>query len=552
MKSSNGIIVTLCFCFFFILSACEKTDDGKEQYDITWDTTVIVNIILDGNSITVDPPNAVVSGSTVTVRSGGTYHISGSLANGQIVVNSDYDGTVKLLFDNVNISCSSGAPVYIKDAEKTIIELTGGSVNVLTDSEAYSTKNGEPNAALFSNSNLIITGAGSLIVTGNYNDGISSDDGLIIKRGTIRVTSKDDGIRGKDYLFIEKGDITVHSNGDGLLSDNDESSATGYISIDSGRITIVSKGDGISAQSRLLIKDGDFTITSGGGSSVTLPSGASAKGLKATESITIEKGTFSILSADDGIHSHGNITINGGTISIATSDDAVHGEVAVTINGGTTSITQSREGIESAAITVNNGSVSLIASDDGFNATKGNRVEYNDGSSLSINGGFIVVNVSNGDGLDSNGNILITSGTVIVHGPRSQPEVGFDCNGTFSMNGGFFLATGPNAGHMIEVPGASSLQYFVKITVSSTLAPSTLLHIQDAAGNNIVTYQPVRTIYYLVLSTPDFKNGLSCSIFTGGSSTGTLTDGIYIGGTYSGGTLRKNFTISSKLTNISF
>ena len=39
---------------------------------------------------------------------------------------------------------------------------------------------------------------GGLTVSGNFNDGIASKDGLIIAGGVIQVTAVDDGIRGKD------------------------------------------------------------------------------------------------------------------------------------------------------------------------------------------------------------------------------------------------------------------------------------------------------------------------------------------------------------------
>jgi hypothetical protein len=92
----------------------------------------------------------------------------------------------------------------------------------------------------------------------------------------------------------------------------------------------------------------------------------------------------------------------------------------------------------------------------------------------------------------------------------------------------------------------------MKATASSNLAASTLFHIQDAIGNDVVTFKPVRSTYYLAFSSSQLKNGATYSIYTGGSSTGVNTDGLYTGGTYSGGTLKKTFTISSKITNVTF
>jgi hypothetical protein len=557
-------------------AACEeenttKVNEKEDPTDYTWDTSTVVQITLDGTSITVDPSVANVSGSKVTITDVGTYSIQGTLTDGQVIVDSKDEGNIRLILNGANITCSNSAPIYILDAKKIIINLADGTQNYLTDGTTYVTEEGEPNAALFSNAYLSIFGNGSLTVTAKYNDGISTDDGLIIKSGNISVSATDDGIRGKDYLIINSGYFTINAKGDGMKSDNEDDNTLGYILIDSATANITSSADGITAKTNLTIKDGSYTIKTGGGAPTTISTGGggggmkppgggtsggytgtvSAKALKALSIMIIEKGTFNISSADDAIHSNDAITIDGGTFSIATGDDVIHADASITINGGDLDISKSYEGIESASITFNDGNLILTATDDGFNATKGSATESNDGSSACINGGYVVVNCSSGDGLDSNGNFTIQAGTVIVHGPQSQPEVGFDINGTFDISGGFFIATGPNSGNMIEVPSSSSSQYSVKVTIQSNLSSTTLFHIQDASGNELVTYKPVRNVYYVVFSSENLVNGSSYSIYTGGSSTGIYSNGLYTGGTYTGGTLKKTFTISGKTTSVS-
>ena len=125
-----------------------------------------------------------------------------------------------------------------------------------------------------------------------------------------------------------------------------------------------------------------------------------------------------------------------------------------------------------------------------------------------------------------------------------------DVNGTFTVSGGLLVFTGPNSGNMIETISNSSPQNYVKVTISSLLSTSALFHIEDADGNNIVTYKPVRSVYYIVVCTPDLKTGSSYSIFTGGTSGGTYINGLYTGGSYSGGILKKSFTVSGVATNV--
>jgi trimeric autotransporter adhesin len=214
-------------------------------------------------------------------------------------------------------------------------------------------------------------------------------------------------------------------------------------------------------------------------------------------------------------------------------------------------IPNSIEGIESPFITINSGNVSVVSSDDCYNATFGNGGENNDGSLLTISGGYVVANTSGGDGLDSNGNMLINGGTVIVHGPQSAPEVGMDYNGTCNVNGGFLVISGTNS-NMTQAPSSTSTQHSIKASSNQSLAASTLFHIQDASAVNILTFQPLRSYYSIVFSSSDLQSGASYSIYTGGTSTGTNTNGLYTGGTYSGGTFKKTFTINSMITNVTF
>jgi len=586
MINRNVIVLLLCLMVISLTPSCKKhystdsdttdlTDDSsgsEEEADYTWQDSDIIPIQLNGSSATADNAGVAIAGSKVTINAAGTYSLTGSLTDGQLLVDTQDDELVRLIFRGVDIRCSNSAPVYIKNAGKVLIVLSDGTENYLKDGSSYILdSDGEPNAAVFSKSYLSFFGKGSLTITANYNDGITGKDGLVIRSGSLFITSTDDGIRGKDYLHIERGNITINSKGDGLKSDNESDAAMGYITIDSAIVNITaSAGDGISAINNLKIADGSITITTGGGASTSTTSTGggfgggssggyngtvSEKALKAGSTLKIDKGTFVINSADDAIHSNGIAEINGGTFTIASGDDAIHAESAVTINDGLLNISRSYEGFESAAITINNGTINLVATDDALNATKGlaaGGTENNDGSSLDIKGGTIMVNTSSGDGLDSNGNASVSGGTIIVHGPSSQPEVGFDINGSFNISGGFLIGTGPNSGNMIEAPSTTSTQYSVKATASSTLSSSTLFHIQDADGKDLVTFKPVRTVYYLIFSSPELTNGASYSLYTGGAYSLIGVNGLYAGGTYSGGTLKKTFTLSSRITSVSF
>lgn len=527
----------------------------EDDADYIWDGSAVIPIFLNGTSIEESTDGATANGSVLTITSAGNYGISGSLTDGQIIVNTEDNATVRLILSGVDITCLKSAPIYVKNAKKIVVVLAENTTSKLTDGASYTydiPADEEPNAVIFSKSDLTIYGSGSLIVDANFNDGIASKDGLIVKSGTITVNSVDDGIVGKDYLIVKGGSITVISSGDGLKSGNDSNTSVGYISIETGTISVTSSGDAIVAESEVLIKDGKFNLVSGGGSNSKASATVSSKGIKGTVSVITDGGNFTISSADDAIHSNGSVTINAGTFTLSSGDDGIHADVAVALGEAEINLTKSFEGIEAATISVDKSTIHLLASDDGFNATKGSTAggtESNDGSNLTISSGYVFVNASGGDGLDSNGNITITGGTVIVHGPQSQPEVGMDYNGTCKITSGTLVISGTNS-NMTQGPSTTSTQYAVKIISGSGLSSGTLFHIQDASGNDLLTFKPVRSYYSIVYSSSALKSGSTCDVYTGGSSTGTETDGLYVGGTYSGGTKYTSFTVSGIVTSI--
>lgn len=534
--------------------------DHEADEDYVWNNSDVIDVGLNGNSITVSLASvATVDGSKVTITSAGTYRLSGSLTDGQVIVNTEDKETVRLILNNVTVHCSTSAPIYVMKAKKTIIVLQENTQNYVTDENSYTVdSNGEPNGAIFSTSDLTIYGEGSLNVDANYNDGIASKDGLIIKSGDITVSSVDDAIRGKDYIVVKNGLINLNAGGDGLKSDNDKNIIRGYVSVESGVLQISAGGDGIDARTDVIINDGQISITSGGGSSNNIVAGNSAKGIKGIVSLIVDSGTITANSADDAIHSNGTITINGGAFTLSTGDDGIHADDSLTINNGNFTITKSYEGLESAIITINNGNIHLASSDDGINIAGGRdasgtvpgpgRDTFNSGDyHLYINGGYIYVE-ADGDGIDSNGDVTMTGGTVIINGPTSNWNGALD-HVSFKMTGGFLVAVGSSG--MAEAPSTSSTQYSVLLKFMSTRQAGTIIHIQTSTGTEILTFKPTKAYKSIAFSSPALKKG-TYDVYFGGSSIGTVVDGLYTGGTYTPGTKYKNFTISSIVTTVPY
>ena len=154
--------------------------------DAGYDESAVVDVTLTGTGATTDSSAVTVSGSTVTITAAGTYRITGSLDDGQVVVDSTGDGTVRVILNGVDISSSTTSPLVVTDAQDAVIELADGTRNTLSDAITYvypDAATDEPNAALFSTADLTINGTGSLTINGNSNDGITSKDGLVIESG---------------------------------------------------------------------------------------------------------------------------------------------------------------------------------------------------------------------------------------------------------------------------------------------------------------------------------------------------------------------------------
>lgn len=544
----------------FDVSALENDFDSN---DYSWSSAATITLADAGISIS-GTTGASASGSVLTISSAGTYSISGTLSDGRIIVDTEDEEVVRLIFNGVNVTCTYSAPFYVANAKRTAIILADGKSNSLTDPANYTyfddADEEEPNAALHSRDYLTIgapsggSGTGSLTVYGFYNDGITSKDGLIISGGEITVSALDDGIRGKDYLIVKDGilDVTTSGTGDGLLSDEEDDTEKGYIIVEDGTITINAAEDAIQAETYVVVYDGEFDLTSGGGSGGSLVDDESKKGIKGVAGVMIEDGYFVIDSADDAIHSNDFIVIDYGEFDdIASGDDGLHADLLLNIYNGTYNIFDCYEGIESYAVTIDDGDFYIVSDDDGLNAAGGadgsgaagggdGGMPTSSSGTLNIDGGYIAI-YSNGDSLDSNGSSTMTGGTVLVHAP-SNDNGALDYGSGFVISGGLLVtAGGPGMG---ETPSTSSTQNYKKLTFSQRSA-GTLIHIESSSGTDLVTFEPAKNYSVFIVSSPDLEDGTTYNVYFGGSySGGTETDGLYEGGTYSGGSQDPSLSFS--------
>lgn len=562
-------------------NAALESVSAVEASDLNTDN-LNAEISLQGTAIQVSGSGVSVDGTAATITAAGVYRLSGSLDDGQIVVATADEGTVELILDNASITNTSSAPIFISSADTVIISLADGSSYTVTDSANYifaDTGTDEPDAAIFSTSDLVISGSGALTVNANYKNGIAGKDSLTIENGVITVNAAADGVKGKDSVTILDGTLTIVSGSDGIQSSNDTDEEKGSVTISEGTINITAGLDGIQAETDLLVSGGDLTIVTSGGSANSStqddwgnPGGErgqadasedtnteSMKALKAGVNLTVSGGSISIDSEDDALHSNDSLSIDGGVLTIASGDDGLHADTSLVINNGSITITKSYEGIESTAITLNGGSINVTASDDAINvaggsdgSAMGGRPGQNNFSdsgdyTLTINGGYIVLDAG-GDGLDSNGTISMSDGVVIVNGPTNSGNGPVDYQGSFNISGGFLVAVGSSS--MAQATSNDSTQYAVLYNYDNAQSAGTLISIQNQSGESILTFVPTKDYQSVLFSSADIQNGATYTLTSDGSASGTAQDGLYDSATVSGASTVTSFTVSSIVTSL--
>ncbi|EOH85389.1 hypothetical protein UAS_01944 [Enterococcus asini ATCC 700915] len=234
----------------------------EEDLDASYDEDSATKVTL-GTTSEVSGDGATVADQVVTITAAGTYVVSGTLTDGQLVVNVGKEDKVHLILDGVDITNTSGPAIDIEQGEKIITTLAPDSENTLADGENYELADGEtePDATFYSKEDLVINGSGSLTVAGNYSNGIRSKDDLILISGTYNVTAQNNAIKGKDSVAIRGGDYTLTTTaGDGIQANNAEDAEKGYVAIDGGSFAITSGQDAIQAKTDLSLQNAQMTL----------------------------------------------------------------------------------------------------------------------------------------------------------------------------------------------------------------------------------------------------------------------------------------------------
>ena len=424
MKNSKlylALLLVTIFCAA-LLCGCGSGTAAPED--------TATKIELTGDGATFTGGGVAVNGSVVTISAAGEYSVSGTLDNGQIVINTgDEAMKVTLTLNNASITCLDAPAIMVEKADKLKLVLADGSENTVT-SGVEGTAPDASGAAIFSKDDLDIEGSGKLTVNGYINNGIASKNDLKVQGGYVTVNAVNNGLRGSDSVQIEAGTLVISAGNDGIKSATTDKDGKGFITVSGGDVTVSASGDGIDAAITLDITGGTLRVD-------TLGDGvdASSKALKAETSISISGGELELNSIDAAVRCVADVNISGGSINISSAADGIQAGKNIngfpsetgtaTISGGSLFISSAKRAIDAKdSLSITGGTVfalsgakkALEAEADGqpyvsykFSGSAGNDVQFGELATVTAKYDFTSILFSSSE-LASGAEYTVTCG----------------------------------------------------------------------------------------------------------------------------------------------
>lgn len=531
-----------------------------------------------------DSSNAQILDSDGVISSPGTYILSGTYNNGISFDGLAKNDEVHLILDSATV-LSSTEPAIAKSSKKIKLCITlkdGTNNSVYTEHDGSNAIHVKGDLYINGNGSLNITSAGAdsstvktsgecIIVNASLTlsstkHGISAET-IAIEDSTVNITTAaKDGLHAElDYdnsdndtsyaftlndgfVYLKNTNYTCNVDGDGIQADT-------FVYIDGGKYDITTNGTFLSYSTANMkeygVEKDDYRYIKNGSAYQKVASDYNGniayryalmqgcKGIKAGEieydsdgddeddivitdnsmyTIIIKSGDITINSTDDAIHTNsGDVYIYSGNITIDTFDDAITSDRLTSIKGGEIIINTSYEGIEGGYVEILGGNIKLYSTDDGINAASDDASvkEY-----IYIADGTVSVN-ADGDGLDSNGSILITGGNLTVQGPTSGADGSLDSETGILINGGTVIVYGSFG--MMETPASNSTQHVVSYISSTGISDGTNITIKDSNSNIILEFEIEQQSNSVIVSCPAFKENEVYTIYSGENELESFT-----------------------------
>lgn len=457
----------------------------------------------------------------ITLTEAGDYVLSGTLTDGSVIINAPEDAKLHLILNGAHIASQSAAALYVISADKVFVTLTDGSENGISAAcDSAEDDYANVDAAIFARCDISFNGSGSLSVSSAKGRGIVSKDDLVFTGGSYMIQAANHGISGKDSIRIADGSFD-------LSSGNDACHCSGDFDFLAGSMEISAADDGVHSDAALSVSGGSITIS------------LCYDGLEGV-TVDISGGMIDITSSDDGINA-----ANGSSDSAHDGTDGTPAESA----GGVTDMSgdppekpdgDSAPDMSCAGMRRPDGGTppeKLDGSGDTGTASGstpeapadmpeaptnmpggmgggfggGDDLFAADSSCLvTISGGTVRINAQ-GDGIDSNDDLVISGGEVYISGPRNGGDGALDYNGSGTISGGIVVAC--DMGGMSQNFSDGS-----QCSAMISLNGSGEIRLTDASGNVLLSYTPADDYSCIVVSCPELSEGSEYTLSYGSAS----------------------------------
>lgn len=408
---------------------------------------------------------------------------------------------------------------------------------------------------------LTITAAGTYLLSGSCEDG-----SVKVQKGTTGVVLVLDGLTLSSQttapiicaksteVTIEAAAETVNTlsdteaNNDGSNDSNTENNNA------EGNVSETEFGNDASSNSTaenavIKCKDGSQVVLCGTGELILqangrngIKSGASTE-TEGDASLTIRELTLTIdAPVNDAVNAESILNVESGTLEISAGDDALHSDGELNIgadgtDGPSISITSCYEGLEGTVVNIFSGDIDLQSTDDCINAADSD--QPNGDFQINITGGSITASTSNGDGFDSNGDLIISGGSVAVWTANAADNEPLDADGTVTISGGTVLAAGESSGMGIHLEASQPCVIFSgDSSEGGGFRPTALLtngssfSILSDDQTTLYSAEAICSASYIIFSSPDLTESGSCTLSsedtetTSSAQSGSISTGM--------------------------
>ena len=489
------------------------------QAQTSYDESQASQIKLADQTATVTGQGASFSDQTLTISQAGTYVLTGSGKNIKLVVEAADADQVHLVFQNLTLE-GEGSLLQINKAQEVVISLAEGSQNALTESQASDDE--KVKATIHSQAPLTINGTGNLTLTALTKNALEVEDDLKVLGGTYTVKAANHGFKAEGALDIEAATLTIEAGKDGLHAEHDETTERANISLNPTQLSIAATEDGVDAGNELTIKGGTITVSQ------------SEEGLEARV-IRQLGGDVTIKSSDDGVNaSAGSSSKTTDASGTSNSADTSSSAGQTTADSATASTSASQATATPAATSqadqVNKDKNATPPSPPAGQAPPqggqppqngqgpggmppGGQEESDPSLQTILEGGTLTIDAE-GDGIDSNGTVTISGGSLVVNGSVQGGNGPLDAAGDITITGGTVWALGTS--DMLQGFAQGSTQASITANIAGT-AGQTLI-ILDANGKEVTRQTASKDFQAVIMSSADLVDGQTYTIQVEGTT----------------------------------